>query len=113
MIVEQFAKRKGWKVTAVENGKEAVEAFQRMSFDAILMDVQMPVMDGYTARGIIRQIETLTNRHTPIIAVTANVLKEDREKCLEAGMDDSISKPVEVNEFYEMVEKWTKCKNLF
>ena len=113
MIVEQFAKRKGWKVTAVENGKEAVEAFQRMSFDAILMDVQMPIMDGYTATGIIRQIETLTNRHTPIIAVTANALKEDREKCLEAGMDDSISKPVEVNEFYEMVEKWTKCKNLF
>ena len=108
MVVEQFARRKGWKVTLAENGKEAVDMFQRMSFDAILMDVQMPVIDGYSATGIIRQKETLINRRTPIIGMTAYALKGDKGKCLEAGMDDYISKPVNIDEFYATVELWTR-----
>ena len=108
MVVEQFARRKGWKVTLAENGKEAVDMFQRMSFDAILMDVQIPVIDGYSATGIIRQKETLINRRTPIIGMTAYALKGDKGKCLEAGMDDYISKPVNIDEFYATVELWTR-----
>ena len=110
MVVEKYARGKGWKVTVAENGKEAVDAFQKMSFDVILMDVQMPVIDGYTATGIIRQMEALTNSRIPIIAITAYAIKGDREKCLEAGMDDYISKPVDAEEFYTVVERWTKSK---
>ena len=106
MVVEEFARRKSWKVTVAENGKEAIDAFQQMSFDIILMDVQMPVIDGYTATRIIRQMEALTNMHVSIIAMTAYVLKGDKEKCLEAGMDDYISKPVNMDEFYTAVERW-------
>jgi PAS domain S-box-containing protein len=112
IVVEKLAGGKGWKVTNAENGQEAVDAFQQMSFDVILMDVRMPNMDGYTATGIIRQLETLTNRHTPIIAITAYALKGDREKCIEAGMDDYISKPISADEFYAVVEKWTGDKHL-
>ena len=103
-------KKQGMEVITAENGKEAVDVFQQMSFDIIIMDVQMPVMDGYTATGIIRQMETLTNRRTPIIAMTAYALIGDREKCLEAGMDDYISKPINPDEFYATVEKWTGDK---
>lgn len=102
-FVENFAKAMGWKVTVAKNGKEAVDVFEQMDFDIILMDIQMPVMDGYTATERIRQMET--NKHTPIIAMTAYGLKGDREKCLDAGMDDYISKPVNMHEFYEMVLK--------
>jgi len=104
MVIEKFAKGKGWKVTVAENGKEAVDAFREMNFDVILMDVQMPIMNGYTATGIIRQIEMLTNTHTNIIAMTAYALSGDREKCIDAGMDDYISKPVDMN---EMTQKLT------
>lgn len=90
-FVEELARRKGWKVTIAENGKEAVDTFRRMKFDAIVMDVQMPVMNGYIATEIIRQMEKATGRRTPIIALTAYALKGDNEKCLEAGMDDYLS----------------------
>ena len=103
MVIEKFAKGKGWKVTVAENGKEAVDAFREMNFDVIL-DVQMPIMNGYTATGIIRQIEMLTNTHTNIIAMTAYALSGDREKCIDSGMDDYISKPVDMN---EMTQKLT------
>ena len=72
------------------NGEEGVEKFAERSFDVVLMDVQMPVMDGLTATRIIRHHETGTGKHTPIIAVTAGM---DRESCLQAGMDDHLHKP--------------------
>jgi len=90
-----------------ENGKEAVECFRQSEFDGILMDVQMPIMDGFTATGIIQKMENEKGHaRTPIIATTALALKGDKEKCLEAGMDDYLSKPLKVDEFYEVVSRW-------
>ena len=108
MVIEQLAIRKDWQVILAENGKEAVDAYRGYSFDidVILMDGQMPVLDGYQATGLIRQLERLSGKHIPIIAMTAYALKGDREKCLESGMDDYISKPIDANTFYAIVEKW-------
>jgi len=78
------------------NGKEALDKFGTSKYDIILMDVQMPIMNGYTAAKKIREIESSTNSHTPIIAITANALMGDREDCLAAGMDDYISKPFQI-----------------
>jgi CheY-like chemotaxis protein len=81
----------GCTVTVAGNGREAVTKFVEHEFDVVLMDVQMPVMDGIAATQIIRQHEYASGNHTPIIAVTAGV---DRESCMEAGMDDHLIKPV-------------------
>jgi len=106
-FIEVLARKKGWQVTVSENGKEAVDSFQQKKFDGILMDVQMPVMDGFTAIEIIRRMEKDTgSRRTPIIAMTAYALKGDKEKCLEAGMDDYLTKPLDVDQFYEVVSRW-------
>ncbi len=83
-------------IDVANNGKEALDKFGTSKYDVILMDVQMPVIDGFVATRKIREIESTTNSHTPIIAITANALHGDREKCLAAGMDDYISKPFQV-----------------
>ena len=83
----------GHEVELAENGAEAVEAWQAGNFDVILMDVQMPVMDGLEATRRIRELEP-PDRHIPIIAMTARAMKGDREKCLESGMDEYLPKPV-------------------
>ena len=112
IVVEKFSRAKGWDITSVENGEKAVQALQEMSFDIILMDVQMPVMDGYKATEAIRRLETHKDKdmHTPIVAMTAYALKGDREKCLHAGMDDYLSKPIDVDEFFAVVKRWTEDK---
>ena len=110
-FVEELAREKGWMVTVSENGKDAVDTFRRMKFDAIVMDVQMPVMNGYIATGIIRQMEKEIGRRTPIIALTAYALKGDNKKCLEAGMDDYLSKPLNADEFYATVIRWSGNKH--
>ncbi|MEQ9409525.1 MAG: response regulator [Fuerstiella sp.] len=84
----------GHDVKLAENGQEAVELWQQEEFDVILMDVQMPVLDGMEATSRIRQLEADTGRHIPIIAMTARAMKGDRERCLAAGMDDYVSKPI-------------------
>jgi PAS domain S-box-containing protein len=93
----------GLTVTLANNGKEAVELFRKKSFDIILMDIQMPVMDGYDATREIRKIEMTkkNNIHTPIIALTANAMRGDAEKCIAAGMDGYISKPFKPEDLFK------------
>jgi len=86
--------REGWKVTMAENGIQAIEMLQETLFDLILMDIQMPELDGYATTRAIRRQEKNSARHIPIIAMTAYAVKGDREKCLAAGMDGYISKPI-------------------
>jgi PAS domain S-box-containing protein len=93
------------QVTVVRNGKEAVAAWERQVFDLVLMDVQMPQMDGFEATAAIRAGEKGTCRHTPIVALTAHAMKGDRERCLQAGMDGYVSKPLEIQELFRVMEE--------
>ncbi len=87
-------KREGWRVTVAENGIQALEVMKETSFDLILMDIQMPEMDGYETTRAIRRREKTTGTHLPIIAMTAHATQDDREKCMAAGMDGYIAKPI-------------------
>lgn len=99
-------KQLGYSYHVVENGVEALEALKNRSFDLILMDCQMPVMDGYQATQEIRRLPDQRVSKLPIIAVTANAIQGDREKCLAAGMDDYLAKPVKSLLLEETLEKW-------
>ena len=108
LLLQHFAAKRGWTCTLVKNGEEAVRAFQEGSYDMIFMDVQMPQMDGYMATAKIRELEGMLGSRIPIIATTAHALEGDREKCLQAGMDGYLSKPVNSDQFFAEVEKWVK-----
>jgi CheY-like chemotaxis protein len=92
-------------IDVANNGKEALDKFGTSKYDIILMDIQMPVMDGIVATKKIREIEQSTNTSTPIIAITANALAGDKEICLAAGMDDYISKPFQVEVLLQKMRK--------
>ncbi len=96
----------GHDVVVANNGNEAVKMFDEDSFDVVLMDVQMPEMDGYEATAAIRDREKGSSRHTPIIAMTASAMKGDRERCLEAGMDSYIAKPIDSDKFYKVLDEF-------
>jgi signal transduction histidine kinase/DNA-binding response OmpR family regulator len=108
LIAMTMLEDSGLTIEHVVDGKQAVEAVKKADYDLVLMDIHMPGMDGYTATQLIREIEaeSMSNRHTPIIAMTANALKGDREKCLKAGMDDYISKPVNKEDLNNKVAQW-------
>ncbi len=115
-VATWLLKGAGYEIDLAENGQKAVEAYKRKQYDLILMDIHMPVMDGYEATAKIRAHElelatpnptTQPLNHLPIIAMTARAVKGDRERCLEAGMDDYISKPFSKKGLLAIVDKWT------
>ncbi len=93
--------RFGHQVTVASNGEEAIKALETDSFDLVMMDVQMPVMDGFAATQAIREREVKTGAHIPIIAMTAHAMKGDREKCIECGMDEYVAKPIRITALRE------------
>jgi CheY-like chemotaxis protein len=97
--------RCGCRAHAVKDGYEALEALLAQRYDAILMDCQMPEMDGYQTTGELRRRE-VGGRRTPVIAMTAHAMKGDLEKCLAAGMDDYVSKPLRHQALVEVLERW-------
>jgi two-component system, sensor histidine kinase and response regulator len=103
MVAQALLERRGFDVVLAGNGREGVEAFRRHRFDLVLMDIQMPEMDGFEALAVIRALEQPTGRRTPVVALTAHALKEDRERCLAAGMDDYLSKPIESARLFEII----------
>ncbi len=101
----RLLEKAGHAVTIAANGQEAVAAQQREPFDVVLMDVQMPEMGGFEATAAIRAREQETGQHVPIVAMTAHAMKGDRERCLEAGMDDYVSKPVRAEDLFAAVAR--------
>jgi CheY-like chemotaxis protein len=91
----------------VQNGREALAALDEQRFDAVLMDIQMPEMDGFEATAAMRAQEGTTGTHVPIIAMTAHAMQGDRERCLEAGMDGYVAKPIRAKELFEALESLT------
>ncbi len=117
-VAFRHLQKSGYLVDLAENGKEAVKAYENNSYDIILMDMQMPVMDGYEATSRIRKMESSIlrneegniqkfNSRVPIVAVTANAMKGDMEKCLAVGADDYLAKPLKRKDLLAMIEKWT------
>ena len=103
-VATEILERVGARVQIAHNGKEAIQAVAEADFDAVLMDIQMPEIDGYEATRTIR--ENPRNRQLPIIAMTAHALKGDREKCLDAGMDDHLTKPIGIDEVVSVLADW-------
>ena len=116
LIVEDYADNRdlllfmldslSYKADSVNNGKEAIDKLAHQNYDIIFMDCQMPELDGYQATQIIREQEG-SERLTTIVGLTANAMKGDRQKCLDAGMDDYISKPIDLKELADTIQKWS------
>ena len=105
-LASRMLEKRGHRVTLTANGLEAVEALANGHFDLVLMDIQMPEMDGFEATAAIRTREKRDGTHVPIIALTANAMKGDRERCLAAGMDGYLSKPIVPRELDELLDKY-------
>lgn len=108
-IMQDMLELMDCSVDIAESGSEALRMIERQNYDAILMDVQMPKMDGYSTVKEIRQKEK--GKHSVILAVTANAMIGDREKCLAAGMDDYLAKPVELDKLENLLKKYLKSSN--
>ncbi|MDW8344831.1 MAG: response regulator [Verrucomicrobiae bacterium] len=104
-LASRILEKRGHQVVVVDNGKDALCRLERETFDVVLMDVQMPRVDGFEATAIIREWEKQSGRHQYIIAMTAHAMAGDRERCLAAGMDDYISKPIDADRLIELVEQ--------
>jgi two-component system sensor histidine kinase/response regulator len=105
-LAMKLLEKRGHKVTLAGNGREALAAVGKKPFDLVIMDVQMPVMDGLEATAQLREREELTGQHQPVIAMTALVMKGDRERCMAAGMDGYLSKPIRPQELDEVLERY-------
>ncbi len=106
-VAQSILSKLGYKADVVANGLAAVRALEMICYDVVLMDCQMPEMDGFEATAMIRDTESkVLNHNVPIIAMTANAMKGDREQCIEAGMDDYLTKPVKKDALAAVLEKW-------
>lgn len=105
MVAVGLLKKLGYSCVIANHGEEALEQLQHSHFDLVLMDMQMPVMDGITAARRIREMDSAVSK-VPIVAVTANVMPEDRQKCLDAGMNDFLSKPFNKEDLAQKIERW-------
>jgi two-component system, sensor histidine kinase and response regulator len=101
----RILQRRGHSVEIAESGRQAIEALGKQRFDLILMDMQMPELGGVETAILIREREKSTGGHIPNIALTANAMAGGRERCLDAGMDDYVSKPLRVNELFAAIER--------
>jgi two-component system sensor histidine kinase/response regulator len=106
-VAAGILRRKGHEVTIAGNGRDALTALEHGTFDIVLMDVQMPEMGGFEATALIRRQEAERGRHIPIVAMTAHAMKGDRERCLDAGMDDYLSKPLEASTLLAIIDRLT------
>lgn len=104
MVVERWLRRRGWSITIAQNGQEVLNALEEHTFDLILMDIQMPKMDGILATKTIREHEEHTHRHIPIIALTAHAMEGDQERFLQAGMDAYVAKPLNSKQLFAAIE---------
>jgi two-component system sensor histidine kinase/response regulator len=109
-VTKLLVEKLGYLVETAANGIEAVQAIVQQRYALVLMDCQMPTMDGYVATGEIRRVEG-SDRHTPIIAFTASAGSRERERCLQAGMDDFLEKPIRRNELIEVLNRWASGAN--
>jgi len=106
MLAELQLAELGCRVQVADNGREALDLYSQNVYDLILMDCHMPEMDGFEACRAIRKLQVLSGRHTPVVAMTASAMKGDREKCLSAGMDDYLPKPVMFDALYKVLQRW-------
>jgi CheY-like chemotaxis protein len=104
MLAVRLLEKRGHHVQVAGDGREALEKLKEADFDLVLMDVQMPVMGGFEATAAVREMEKGTGRHIPIVALTARAMKGDRERCLAAGMDSYVAKPIHSEELFEQIE---------
>jgi CheY-like chemotaxis protein len=104
-LVVRLLEKRGHSLMVASTGKEALAAFEKHSFDLVLMDIQMPEMGGFETTAVIRENEKKSAQHVPIIALTAHAMKGDRERCLEAGIDDYVTKPIQVKELFEKIDR--------
>ena len=105
-VITSLLQKDGHIVQVVPTGREAVDQVSRQHFDVVLMDIQMPVMNGYDATRAIRCNERITGAHIPIVALTAHAMKSDRDQCLQAGMDDYLSKPIQANTLRQVLQRF-------
>jgi len=102
----RMLEKKGWIVKTADNGKQVLDYLDRVAFDLILMDAQMPILDGFETTKLIREKEKKTGEHIPIIALTARAMASDRKKCLDCGMDGYVPKPIDRKKMYETIENF-------
>ena len=110
-VAMRLLEKRGFQVTVAGDGRIALEELHKKKFDVVLMDIQMPHMDGFEATAAIREMEKTTGQHLPIIAMTAHALKTDQERCLASGMDGYISKPIRVSDLFAKIEELTGTSN--
>jgi CheY-like chemotaxis protein len=108
MLITRILEKHGCEVFQALNGREAVDMLRRNHYDIVFMDCQMPEMDGFEATRAIREEEINHNHHTIIVALTADAMTGDREKCLQAGMDDYLNKPLKPEQITNMLQRWVQ-----